>query len=332
MDSGERDQWNACRFRGGQPGHYESYFQRANHPDRCLAFWIRYTIFSPAGKADATIGELWAAYFDGENGRAIAVKQELPWVGCEFSQSRLEASIGSAHLDGGSLAGTIDSQRHSLGWKLDYHGDQEPLLLLPRDLYQRNMPRAKAVVGMPNACYRGQLLIDGKRIDVDDWVGSQNHNWGSRHTDEYAWGQVAGFDDDADSFLECATSRLRIGPIPTPWMTMVVFRYHGREYRLNSLGQALRAEGHYQPFQWSFASHDQDIALRASIEAPASSFVGLRYYNPPGGVKTCLNSKIARCRLEVTLAGQAPQTLYTRSRAAFEILTDRSDHGITITV
>jgi hypothetical protein len=44
-------------------------------------------------------------------------------------------------------------------------------------------------------------------------VGSQNHNWGSRHTDHYAWGQVAGFDDDPDAFLELSTARVRVGPL-----------------------------------------------------------------------------------------------------------------------
>ncbi len=46
-----RSRWNACRFVPGDAGgHYESYFQRANHPSRPLAFWIRYTVFSPAGR------------------------------------------------------------------------------------------------------------------------------------------------------------------------------------------------------------------------------------------------------------------------------------------
>lgn len=330
MSTGERDQWNACRFSGGEAGHYESYFQRANHPTRPLAFWIRYTIFSPEGAADEAIGELWAAYFDGDHARMVAVKQELPIAQCEFSGCGLDATIGSARLDNTTLEGTVESAQHTIGWNLDYGGGEEPLLLLPAGLYQRRIPRAKALVGTPNALYRGQLRIDGETIEVDDWVGSQNHNWGSRHTDEYAWGQVAGFDDDAESFLECATSRLRIGPIPTPWMTMAVLRYHGREYRLNSLRQALRAEGRYQPFEWTFASRNDDIAIRGRIQAPAAWFVGLRYYNPPGGVKNCLNTKIARCQLEVCLPGEAPLTLRTRNRAAFEILTDRSDHGVTI--
>jgi hypothetical protein len=49
-----------------------------------------------------------------------------------------------------------------------------------------------------------------------DWVGSQNHNWGSKHTDRYSWGQVAGFDAHPESFLEVATARLKLGPLWTP--------------------------------------------------------------------------------------------------------------------
>ena len=57
---------NAARYRPGEPaGHYESYFLRANHPNRPLAFWIRYTVFSPAGRPEAAEGELWAIVFDG---------------------------------------------------------------------------------------------------------------------------------------------------------------------------------------------------------------------------------------------------------------------------
>ncbi|HLW90191.1 MAG TPA: hypothetical protein VKS78_02670, partial [Roseiarcus sp.] len=64
------DDFNSARFQPGETsGHYESYFQRANHPTEPKAFWIRYTIFSPAGRPREAIGELWAIAFDGETGR-----------------------------------------------------------------------------------------------------------------------------------------------------------------------------------------------------------------------------------------------------------------------
>ena len=70
---------NAVRYRrGDDAGHYESYFQRANHPRRPLAFWIRYTIFVPRGRPDAAVGEQWAMFFDGERNDHFAVKTVHP--------------------------------------------------------------------------------------------------------------------------------------------------------------------------------------------------------------------------------------------------------------
>ena len=46
--SGSRRGARPASSRAKRAGHYESWFQRANHPSRPLAFWIRYTIFCPA--------------------------------------------------------------------------------------------------------------------------------------------------------------------------------------------------------------------------------------------------------------------------------------------
>ena len=327
----QRDYWNRCRFVAGDPtGHYESYFQRANHPDRPLAFWIRYTIISPRGRPQDAMGELWAIFFDGERDRIVAAKQEFPISRCSFSDAGLSARIAEAEIREGWLAGRAALGGHELQWELRYQGEAEPLLLLPEPLYQRGFPKAKALVGTPHALYRGTLVVDGEAVAVEGWPGSQNHNWGSRHTDHYAWGQVAGFDEAPDAFLECATSRVRLGPLWSPWFTLVVLRVEGREFALNSMRQALRARGSFDYFRWSFDSKAPEIRIRAEIQAQRSAFVGLRYANPPGGVKTCLNSKLAACELRVERAGREPLLLHTAHRAAFEILTDDREHGVPV--
>lgn len=326
-----RDHWNRCRFVLGDPGgHYESYFQRANHPSRPLAFWIRYTIMSPRGRPQDALGELWAIFFDGERVRIAAAKQEFPISRCQFSDARLSARIADAEIREGQLAGAAASAGHELQWDLRYEGEAEPLLLLPRSLYQRGFPRAKALVGTPHALYRGTLVVDGEPVTVERWPGSQNHNWGSRHTDHYAWGQVAGFDQAPDAFLECGTSRIRLGPLWSPWLTLVVLRVEGREFALNSIRQALRARGRFDYFTWNFDSRAPEVRIRGKIHAPRSVFVGLRYADPPGGEKTCLNTKLAACELRVERKGREPLSLQTADRAAFEILTDAHDHGVPV--
>ena len=210
---------NHARFHGQAEGHYESFFLRGNHPARPLAFWIRYTIFSPRGFPGNAVGELWAVFFDGETHRHVVAKQEYPLADCLFDASAFGVRVGSATLGPHRLMGAVASRGQALAWDLAFEGEAAPVLLLPFKLYQGGFPAAKSLVSLPLARFRGELSVNGEVIDVAGWVGSQNHNWGSRHTDLYAWGQVAGFDTHPESFLEVVTARLRIGPLWTPPLT-----------------------------------------------------------------------------------------------------------------
>jgi len=327
---------NHTRYHPGQRrGHYESFFLRANHPSRPLAFWIRYTIFSPEGRPEAARGELWAVCFDGETAVHVAVKREVPFSACAFDRSAFDVRVDDARLRPGALDGCASAGGHTIAWNLTYRGDAPPLLLLPPRLYASPLPKAKSLVGLPLARFAGRLTVDGAGVDVSDWVGSQNHNWGSRHTDHYAWGQVAGFDTHPDSFLEIGTARLKLGPFWTPLMTVLVLRHRGEELALNSVRQSLRARAAFRYFEWEFATRNERVQVSGRITAPRESFVGLRYGNPPGGEKHCLNSKLAACELRVTdtrAPGQPAEVLSTAHRAAFEILTDDRAHGIAIRV
>ena len=332
-----RQRANHARYRPGQAtGHYESFFQRANHPRRPLAFWIRYTIFSPDRHPENALGELWAVFFDGETGHHIAVKREAPIAQCVFSPTEFHVEVGDAVLETGRLNGSIASGGHDVKWNLTFTGEAAPLFLLPLRLYETRLPKAKSLVGLPMAVYTGSLVVDGETIEVAGWVGSQNHNWGAKHTDLYAWGQVAGFDNAPGSFLEVATARLKIGPVWTPFMTPLVVRHRGEEIALNALTQTIRAKASFDYFSWRFRSETNAVRVEGSISAPREAFVGLNYYNPPGGNQHCLNTKIAACELSIlhkrSSQTRMPEVLTTRQRAAFETLrvaADRS-HGVEI--
>ncbi|MCK9382351.1 MAG: hypothetical protein M0P95_14980 [Sulfuritalea sp.] len=324
-------QVNHARFRGQATGHYESFFLRANHPARPLAFWIRYTIFSPRACPENAVGELWVVFFDGETNRHVVAKQEYPLADCLFDTSAFSVRVGAATLGPRRLQGAVESRGQALAWDLGFEGDSAPILLLPFKLYRSGFPAAKSLVSLPLARFSGGLSVNGESIDVADWVGSQNHNWGSRHTDLYAWGQVAGFDSHPESFLELATARLRVGPLWTPPLTPLVLRHGQREYALTGLVRGLRARGSFRYFNWEFKSETAEVEIEGVISAPREAFVGLAYRNPPGGVKHCLNSKIAACTVHFRdkRSGRT-EILETRSRAAFEILTSDVNHGVAI--
>ncbi len=329
-----RSAWNRCRHDPARAaGHYESYFQRANHPTRPLGFWIRYTIFSPEGRPQEAVGELWAIWFDGERERITAVKSSVPAAHCRFDRSCLAVQVGEARLNEARLGGAAASAGHAIAWDLDYAGDDPPLLLLPERLYDAAFPKAKALVGTPNARYVGTVSVDGEVHTIDGWIGSQNHNWGRRHTDRYAWGQVAGFDGAPDSFLECSTAQVKIGPLWTPRMSLVVLRVDGEEYAINSLARAALAEGRWtlgERFTWNLRTHQGGVEIAVEMAAPRARFVGLRYANPPGGSKTCLNSKLASAHVMLRRAGRPELHLRSAQRAAFEILGDDAAHGVPV--
>ena len=322
---------NDTRYSGQADGHYESFFIRANHPTRPLAFWIRYTIFSPRGAPENAVGELWAILFRGEGNRHIAAKSETPLSNCAFSAHGLSARIGAAELSDGRATGAVAQGVANISWDLRFGGGGPPLFLLPHNLYEKRFPAAKSLVSRPLARFDGKIVVGDDEIDIEGWTGSQNHNWGRRHTDLYAWGQVAGFDDHPDTFLEVATARLKFGPFWTPPITPVALRRAGREYTCTSLSQSFRARGDFRCFEWDFATRDHEVEIAGRISAPREAFVGLAYANPPGGVKHCLNSKIATCALTVRELGSGRvERLTAQHRAAFEILTDDRSHGVAI--
>lgn len=331
--------YNHARWHAGlRGGHYESFWLRANHPSRPLAFWIRYTLFSPKSTPDEAIGELWCIWSDGEQRQLTAVKREVPIGECRFAPDRFEVAVADARLQAGALSGWAEAHGNRIEWDLRYSGSEAPLFHLPQKLYDKPLPKAKSLVGLPLASFGGQVHVNGEVIRIENWIGSQNHNWGSKHTDHYAYGQVAGFDNAPQSFLEIATARIKLGPLWTPWMTPLVLRHAGREYALNALGRALRNAGSFKYFDWRFAGEDADVKIEGRIHASREVFAGLRYYNPPGGPKMndkcCLNSKIAAC--ELTLSDKRSghtETLHTAHRAAFEILSDDfSSHGVEVRV
>ena len=329
-----RDQANAARFDpSSEAGHYESWFIRANSAGG-EAFWIRYTLFHPAG-GGKTLGERWAIVFrpehPEESKRIVAVKDDVAMSQCGFSAANLNARIAESTLSDAGAEGECSRGGHKMSWNLAMKGGDEPLLLLQPGLYKGGFPKAKALVPRPHVVFDGEILIDGEALRVDAWRGSQNHNWGSRHTDRYAWGQVVSFEERDDAFLEVSTAQIDLGPFRSPWFTPLTLRLGGETYNVGSLVGAARNHGDYgagrdgtpgtpEHPHWSFGAVRRGFSIQGRIEAPASAFVALPYSNPPGGEKICLNTKCARCVLEVRIEGKH-QPL-TSSAAAFEMLCD----------
>lgn len=324
--------WNGARYESGTDnGHYESWFVRANDPAGTRAFWIRYTIFAPRNHASDALGELWAFMFDRAAHRIVAVKHSVPIANCSFARDGLDVAIDDARLTERALSGGATTNGHTIRWNLEMANANPPILLLPERLYTTPIPRAKSVVPRPFARFTGSIEVNGTPLAISDWIGSQNHNWGSRHTDRYAWGQVAGFDGQADAFLECSTARIKLGPVWTPPLSPVVLRLGSETLTWNDIVSAVRARGSYAPFEWRIQTASKNGRIDIRMSASGDDVVALRYRNPPGDENICLNTNVAHCEVVLERPGRPRVTLQS-NRAAFEILQQGAPAGFSPTL
>jgi len=318
---------------GSRKGFYESYFLRGNGPEGPQAFWIKFTVFTPRGSPGEAQGELWAVFFHGEDGEKTAVKEVYPLDRCLFARDRFQVRVGRAQLSEGISAGECMSGGHQFRWDLRYLMKPPSLHFLPEWAYRGPFPKAKGLSPCPDTTWEGSLEVDGREIDVTGWRGSQNHNWGTRHTDRYAWAQCNVFDGAGDTFMEMMSARLKIGPLWTPYISFLVLRHRGRLIRFNSLRSFCRARARFpSPFEWHLAvDNGRDRAL-CRVAGRKETFAGLRYRNPPGGAHACLNSKISSSEIVLFRDGKQIDTLTSSFTTAFEILTDETGHGISMLV
>jgi hypothetical protein len=303
--------------------HYQSRFIRANNPLRPQALWLRETLLLPTtGPATA---DVWVMLFD--PGCNAALKESYPIADADFHDDPWTARIGATTLDDHSARGESGSARWELAIK---PGDEAPVKLLTDRGYKAPFPTAKSMVRHPLARFDGHVELGDRRVDVVGWTGSVNHNWGRRHTPAYAFGQVCGFDDAPDAGLEIVTARAGVGRVLLPPVTLLVFRYAGREFAVRSVLSARRTRGRYEPFGWSFGAGIDGLVLDGEITAEPADVIGLTYTDTDGGSKYCYNSAIATCR--VRLSGAVTAEVTAERRAMFEILTDVRHDEVPILV
>jgi hypothetical protein len=79
--------------------------------------------------------------------------------------------------------------------------------------------------------------------------------------------------------------------------------------------------------RWEATARGSGVRVRAELSAETDDLVGLHYPNPRGAMTYCLNTKLARARVEIDLPGG--RSIVANSRAAaLEIGTRDPRHGV----
>ncbi len=310
---------------GSGKGHYESRFVRLNHPDLPLAFWLRHTVRIPRDPCDQAVGEVWGIFFDGQRKELTHLRRAWPLAQCLWGPRSSLWEIGTSSLAPASSRGQVLASGHPLLWDLHWKPRQAERsaasVLLPRFFYDARIPTPKTLTLDPLAEFDGYLRVSGRHIDISGWTGSNNHNWGARHSESYAWSQVCGFDGEPGAYFEGVSIQPRMGSVQGPRATLLLLRLDGIEYALNGLVQALRTRSAWTRHTWTFDARSPDgLHLCGHVMARPELTVRLRYDSPCATVQTCENSKLAACSISLSRPGQATRKLHAAHRAALETL------------
>jgi hypothetical protein len=321
--------WNAVRYAGeASGGHVESYFLKLNDREGRRALWIKATILVRRG-GTPRLAEAWAIAFDRE-GRHVAAKETVPLSRARFGEDALDVAVAGLRLSEGSLSGSVTSGGHRIAFDLRFTTGAPPLVPFPdRRMYEGPLPSTKVVSPHPDSRFTGRYEVDGEEVRVEGWRGMQGHNWGPRHTELYAWGHVNQWDGDLDLVFEGMTARVKVGPVLAPPLTLLCVSVRGVRYAFNGPLAILRARGAIEPRRWTFSAKSSLATLSGELWADTADLVGLSYENPDGPATHCLNSKIARGRVRLSIRGRPELEAITRA-AAFEIGTKDRSHGVAI--
>jgi len=288
--------WFRPRWPADGRGFYESFYLKANHPERRLAVWLKFNLLEP--RRGGLGGEVWGVWFDGEKGF-----QRVAHLAAEPAPAPASVRIGDCRLElaGGELEES--ARLPGMAWAGRLRPLAQPIVHFPSArLYSGELPRKKIVTPVPLGRLEGWLEMGSERVSLDGWRGFFGRNWGREHARAYAYGNAAFADG---GLLDAFSARVRIGPAVLPAVSIAVVRADGQEYRFDRPRHWLARGARWDDRSWSLQLPGAGgLRLQLAMEAPDRDFVRLDYRQPAGGEAICFNTKFARCRLSVERAGK----------------------------
>jgi hypothetical protein len=331
------------RFRGG--AHVESWYLNAAEPGGRRAIWMKASVFSRPRSADPRVApvppvaEAWAIAFDRERGHVVT-KTTVPFERARFAKGMLDVEVDGCELSLGRARGALASGGRTIEWDLEVGSERaSPIVHLPHPaMYESSLPTTKHVTPLADGRVRGRVRVQrspGAEVeawDVASWPSMIGHRWGRTHAHLYAWAHCNAWDDASDLVFEGVSARVRMGPLLSPMGTAVFVRFEGERFDLNSRSVLGKNRGNISLRRWEATAEGRSgIRVHAELAAETDDLVGLHHANPGGSMTYCLDTKLARARVEVKLPSGRSFVATSRT-AALELGTRDPAHGVRMYV
>lgn len=299
MPSSERA--NLPRWKG-QSGFFEIWFLVVLDRNGERAWWLRYTLFTPApgapGEPRATV---WAAAFDSASPTpTVALKSLHPMS--EFSAGtpgRFGIRIGDSELGPGRCHGRVASGGHAIDWDLRFTPEvASAVRRAPRGT--DFMPLVTHVAhAYDDIEFTGTVTVDGRRYEVRGAPGLQKHLWGHRRIEELTWLYVPVFNEDPRASLEALSvlpRRKGFGPRLTP----IHLRTSRREHAFHEVpGLLFTRMEVLRAGELRFEATSATAAMKGRAWCDPRTLAGYAYRDPTGWDVHVAQSDVATCEVEL---------------------------------
>ena len=304
---------------------YESWYLKASHPSEPLGVWIRYTTHQKPGEPEK--GSLWFTLFgpDPAAAKVTPGPEALSRGGDQFIR------IGDSLFADGRVSGSA----LEASWDLTFEHPEPELRHLPREwMYKAPVPRTKLVSPYPAARFSGSVRFGDRTVALDGWPGMVGHNWGAQHAQRWIWMHGSNFDEHgADTWLDMAIGRIKVGRWTTPWIANGVLSLAGERHRIGGIERARATRIAERPDGATFTLPGTDMTIKGEVGAPRERFVGWVYADPDGSEHNTVNCSIAQMGLTLHRTASPAESaieLTTAHGAAYELGMRERDHGVAI--
>lgn len=305
------------RFFPGRAPFYETWFAKLNDPRTGDALWLRYALTSGRGGGSAAV---WYALFDRAGGRVRRGSVDSPLDVVELGRGARHVRLRDGWLASDRLYGRVSDASWDLEWEALA---APPFRFVPPSLSWTGLAATEYWTPAPLARFRGKAAVDGHEFHADGALGSVGHLWGRRLAEEWRWAHAV-LDDGEPAVFEILSSRVRLGPWRTPWLTAANLWRGGRHLRSCGLRAVLANSSELVGGGWAFRVGFPGLGVEGECVQDARLTAELVYDGPSGERRLCRNSKTGSMRLRLRAGGgpdgNRTETLSTEGAAAVEFV------------
>jgi hypothetical protein len=286
---------NRCRYPGPGQGFYEVWFATLNDPVTGCGFWFRYTLDQPLG-APRPVPGLWACFFDpGAGSRPFGLRRELPaesWRPPTNARAPPFA-VDAAVFDGERLRGSVQDGGRAIDW--DLRLEPAPEAFQHVDQRARKLFKPRTLICAPNLAvpFSGVVHVNGRELVLDRAPGCQQHIWGSKHAERWAWAHCNAFDGEPGTTFEGLAASPRKGPFTLPLLTLALLHHRGQEFRFNQIARLVSAHNDLGDYAWRMQTGDGRHRVVIEARSVPERMLQVEYPDPDGNRSFCINTEIA---------------------------------------